>query len=217
MDMQVMDLFSGVVTAVRNRRPQQQFHDEEDEDQPRPQRESHVHMLDLPLSSKSVTQVMEADPKLRQSASLLTHLSWEILKQRFAAIQLLNAKLIDVLPFVDFAQCANPWSLAHRLSNISWLILSEVKSGAWRSVLTSTATGHMVNITLNRPRALKARERGNDADGLRSMFGQTFQQLHFLRPATLRIQQGNRPFRVRFLGEGGIDAGGRTYTSDAAS
>ena len=84
----------------------------------------------------------------------------------------------------------------------------EVKSKAWRSILHSTATGQTVNITINRPRALKARERGNDPDGLKSNFGQVFQQLQFLRPQTLRCQQGARPFRVKFSGEGGIDAGG---------
>jgi hypothetical protein len=94
------------------------------------------------------------------------------------------------------------------LSNISWLILMEVKSKAWKSILTSTASGQSVNITINRPRALKARERGNDPDGIKSVFGQVAQQLHFLRPAQLRIQAGNRPFRVKFAGEGGIDAGG---------
>lgn len=115
-------------------------------------------------------------------------------------------------PFLPFSslvtQSLNPWSLAHRLSNISWLILMEVKSKAWKSILTSTATGSYVNITINRPRALKARERGNDPDGLKSVFGQTFQQLHFLRPAQLRVRAGERPFRVKFAGEGGIDAGG---------
>jgi len=208
MDIQVMELFQSVTAAVRNRRPQEQPQDEEDDDGPRPQRESHVHMLDLPVASKAVVQVLEADPKLRRSANLLSHLDLEVLKQRFAAIQLLNGKLIDVLPFVDFAQARNPWSLAHRLSSISWLILLEVKNRAWRSVLQATAHGHTVNITINRPRALKARESGRDPEGHKSVFGQVWQQLHFLRPAQLRIQQGNRPFRVKFAGEGGIDAGG---------
>ena len=72
----------------------------------------------------------------------------------------------------DFTQSLNPWSLAHRLSNISWLILMEVKSRAWKGILASTAAGQTVNITINRPRALKARERGNDPDGLKSNFGQ---------------------------------------------
>jgi hypothetical protein len=210
-DIQVMELFTGVVAAVRARRPQQQqAPEEDDEDMPRPQRESHVHLLDLPVQSKSVSSVLDAEPwaKLRQSANLLAHLDVEVLKQRFAAIQLLNGKLIDVLPFVDFSQAMNPWSLAHRLSNISWLILHEVKSRAWRSILQSTAQGHTVNITVNRPRALKARESGKDPEGHKSEFGQVWQQLHFLRPATLRIRQGDRLFRVKFVGEGGIDAGG---------
>lgn len=116
-------------------------------------------------------------------------------------------------------QSLNPWSLAHRLSAISWLILLEVKNQAWKSILTSTASGQSVNVTLNRPRALKARERGNDPEGLKSIFGQCFQQLHFLRPNQLRVPLGHRPFRVKFAGEGGIDAGGlyRDANSDVCT
>jgi hypothetical protein len=99
MDQQVIEVFQGIVTAIRNKRPQEQP-DDEDEDQPRPIRESFVHLLDLPLSSKAVLAAFK-DPKLLQSANLLTHIPHDVLKQRFATIQLLNAKLIDVLPFVD--------------------------------------------------------------------------------------------------------------------
>jgi hypothetical protein len=216
MDIQLMELFTAIVAAVRNRRPQQEQPEDEDEDQPRP-RETYTHLLDLPLSSKSVGQVLTADPKLLQSSSLLSHLPLETLKHRFSVIQLLNARLVEVMPFVDWKQSLNPWSLAHRLASISWLILLEVKNRAWKGILASTAQGHAANITINRPRALKARERGNDPDGLRSVLGQCFQQIHFLRPASLRVQQGARPFRVKFAGEGGIDAGQQTRTHPAVS
>jgi hypothetical protein len=78
--------------------------------------------------------------------------------------------LLALCVFVSLVtQSLNPWSLAHRLSNISWLILMEVKLKAWKSILTSTASGQSVNITINRPRALKARERGNDPDGVKCL------------------------------------------------
>jgi hypothetical protein len=173
MDIQVMELFHNVVSAIRNRRPQEQ-HEEDDEDQPRPQRESFTHMLDLPLAARGVLQTLHApESKLIQSANLLAHVPLEAIRFRFATIQLLNAKLIDILAFVDFTQSRNEWSLAYRLSNISWLILMEVKAKAWRTILHSTAVGQTVNITVNRPRALKARERGNDPDGLRCLESST--------------------------------------------
>src|SRR5690606_17435012 len=72
MDVQVMELFTGVVGAVRNRRnpPVQPNEDEDDPDHHMRQRDSsHVHMLDLPLNSRSVVKAMEEDPKLRQQAN----------------------------------------------------------------------------------------------------------------------------------------------------
>jgi len=218
MDMQVIELFSNIVTAIRNRRPADRPEDEDEEDQPQ-RRDTSVQLIDLPLSSKAVTHAITADPKLLASAPLLSHLPLHTLKQRFSAIQLLNMKLVDVLPFCDFTQALNEWSLAHRLSNISWLILLEVKNKAWKAILQSTAVGHTVNVNINRPRALRAKERGNDPDALKSIFGQLFQQLHFIRPSMLRIQQGNRPFRVKLAGEGAIDAGGpfRDVISDVCS
>lgn len=99
MDIQVMELFQSIVASIRNKRPQDHPEDEDD-DQPRPVRDSFVHLIDLPLASKAVNAAFR-EPKLLQSASLLTHIPHDAIKQRFATIQLLNAKLIDVLPFVD--------------------------------------------------------------------------------------------------------------------
>jgi len=96
--------------------------------------------------------------------------------------------------------------LASRLAALSSLILFEVKNKAWASILAQTNTGNRVYISVNRPRALKARTKGNDVDGRKSVFGQIYRQIHFLRPSQLRTSQ--RPWKITYEGEGGEDAGG---------
>ena len=146
------------------------------------------------------------DAKSLQSYHLINTIPFPRLRSRFVAIQTVNAKLSSVLPLVDFSQAGSSWSLAHRLSAMSWLILREVKTRAWASILRQTGNaGTTTCISVNRPRALRAREKG-DLSGMKSVFGQIYRQLHFIRPALLRTDQ--RPWRVTFEGEGGTDAGG---------
>ena len=45
-----------------------------------------------------------------------------------------------------------------------------------------------------------------DPEGSRSVFGQAFRQLHFVKPDNLRIP--GQTWRVTYEGEGGTDAGG---------
>jgi len=136
---------------------------------------------------------------------LLSHLPLQALYDRLAVIQLINHKLSAVLPLVDFTQAQESWSLAYRLASISHLILHEVKAKAWQNVLRQTNTGGGKNIVVNRPRALKAKAKG-ETDGLKSVLGQIYRQLHFIRPSQLRTE--GRPWRVTYEGEGGTDAGG---------
>ena len=146
------------------------------------------------------------DAKSLQSYHLINTIPFNRLRSRFVAIQTVNSKLSSVLPLVDFSQAGSSWSLAHRLSAMSWLILREVKTRAWASILRQTGNaGTTTCISVNRPRALRAREKG-DLSGMKSVFGQIYRQLHFIRPALLRTDQ--RPWRVTFEGEGGTDAGG---------
>ncbi len=148
---------------------------------------------------------MKRTQKLLDSFDQISHLSPAVLGARFTVLQRLNLKLVLVLPLVDFSQAASVWSLAHRLASLSALVFWEVKSKAWNSILQQTNTGYGTSITVNRPRALKARAKGTDTDGRKSVFGQIYRQLHFIRPSTLRTA---RPWRVTFEGEGGTDAGG---------
>jgi len=143
--------------------------------------------------------------KMLRPYPLLKGVPEACLRMRFLFVQILNVRIMSVLPMVDFSQALSSWSLAHRLSMLSHLIFLEIKNIAWTHILqqTSTGRGHYVNI--NRPRALKAQERG-DRSGRKSVFFQLYLQLHFIKPSVLRTE--NRPWVVSYQGFGGQDAGG---------
>ena len=99
------------------------------------------------------------------------------------------------------------WSLASRLCSLRNLIFTDLKLTPWRKLLGSTANNHRTGVVINRPKALKAKERG-DETGKKSIFGQIYRQLNFIKPAYLRTNPDNRPWSVTYEGEGGTDAGG---------
>jgi hypothetical protein len=165
---------------------------------------NHLNSL-LGMTGSAPSVLADMTPTVMARFHLLSHTPAEI-AFRFRCIQNINLKLSLVLPLVDFSQAAEKWSLANRLSSLSSVILLEVKMKAWSSVLRQTNTGGASYCTVNRPRAMKAAARGNDPDGRKSVFGQLYRQLHFLRPSTLRTDR--RPWQVTYEGEGGQDAGG---------
>ena len=196
MDSQLIEYVTAGIEAEQNKQRASQH----PRDAPPP--DFSTSLLELqPYSS-----AFPLDQRSIQSYHLINQVPFARLRSRFVAIQTINAKLSSVLPLVDFSQAGSSWSLAHRLSSMSWLILREVKTRAWASILRQTGNqGTTTWITVNRPRALRAREKG-DLSGMKSVFGQIYRQLHFIRPSLLRTDQ--RPWRATFEGEGGTDAGG---------
>eukprot|EP01087_Luapelamoeba_hula_P010094 TRINITY_DN2658_c0_g1_i4.p1 TRINITY_DN2658_c0_g1~~TRINITY_DN2658_c0_g1_i4.p1 ORF type:complete len:3811 (+),score=698.07 TRINITY_DN2658_c0_g1_i4:295-11727(+) len=136
----------------------------------------------------------------------LRGLSLEDIRFRFNVIRLLNRQLAVVIPLVDFSQAHLSWTLAHSISKLTPLVFLETKLNLWNKIMDSTmARTSRVSISINRPRALRAKERG-DPEGSRSVFGQAFRQMHFMKPEALRIS--GQTWRVTYEGEGGTDAGG---------
>jgi hypothetical protein len=108
-----------------------------------------------------------------------------------------------------------------------WLFVHE-KQKLMKNVLARTATkakkaeddydypDDLPQVVLNRPKAAAARERRDPVARLSgSLFGQLFDELHFLEPSTLRIAYSHpmddgqqRTFKVKFEGEGVDDYGG---------
>ena len=196
MDSQLIEYVTAGMEAEQNKQRASQH----PRDAPPP--DTSTSLLEL----QPYSAALPLDPRTIQSYHLINQVPLARLRSRFVAIQTINAKLSSVLPLVDFSQAGSSWSLAHRLSSMSWLILREVKTRAWASILRQTGNqGTTTWITVNRPRALRAREKG-DLSGMKSVFGQIYRQLHFIRPSLLRTDQ--RPWRATFEGEGGTDAGG---------
>ena len=148
----------------------------------------------------------ETVQRLLSEVVVLANISVDEVIERFFCIRALNQRVHAVLkvPIIDFSQAADAWSLASRLSSLRDLVFTEVKLRPWERVLRETETGGLQHIVINRPRALKAKTKG-DPEGCKSVFGQIYRQLHFLRPSVLRCR--NRPWSVTYAGEGGQDAG----------
>lgn len=193
MDSQLMEFFQVIAEAEVSKRSSKQH--ERFAYEPAP-------LIDFNVASP----FLQISDSQLQSYPLISHIPLAILRLRFTAIQLFNQRLSQILPLVDFTQTTNNWSLAHRLSCLSAVILREVKHSVWQYIMqtTSSGGGH-VTVTVNRPRAMKAREKG-DTSGTKSVFGQIYRQLHFVKPASLRTAE--RPWRIIYEGEGGTDAGG---------
>jgi len=159
----------------------------------------------LPSLLNLSARLVEIPEKLLRTYHLLKGIPVACLRMRFLFIQILNIRIVKVLPMVDFSQALSPWSLAHRLSSLSHLIFLEIKNVAWMHILHQTSTGRGHYVNLNQPRAMKAQERG-DRSGRKSVFFQLYLQLHFIKPSVLRTE--SRPWVVSYQGFGGQDAGG---------
>eukprot|EP00743_Colponemidia_sp_Colp-15_P004697 GILK01005060.1.p1 GENE.GILK01005060.1~~GILK01005060.1.p1 ORF type:complete len:518 (-),score=109.58 GILK01005060.1:144-1697(-) len=162
--------------------------------------EKKQNILDIPLTS------IRVDAILLRRFPILTDVPVDVLRFRLAVLRALNLKIAAVLSMVDFAHVERKWSLAHRLSCLRSVIFLELKNRLWDQVINASAGADgRTRITINRPRAARAREKG-DPEGKKSVFGQMYRQLHFIAPS--RLRQRDRPFSVVYEGEGGTDAGG---------
>jgi len=64
-------------------------------------------------------------------------------------------------------------------------------------------------ISINRIKAWRARENPiKNADGMKSVFGQCFEQLKTKKPESFKVTKAQQIFSVQFQGEGSVDVGG---------
>jgi hypothetical protein len=156
----------------------------------------------LTLTNPFEVQIDEDAIKSRQ---VISHLTCDQIRFRFIFLQLINLKVLEIMRLVDFSKTQHPWSLAHHISSMQSVILYEIKISQLENALAATESGNRQRVDISRPKALRAKEKG-DPDGTKSVFGQIYKQLHFIRPSQLRIS--DRQWSVLYLGEGGTDAGG---------
>lgn len=228
MDGEVIDLFSRVVDQLSRQR-RYRTHDTS-RGAPReinslldlePTHPAVIQLLTQP-TTQQVTAEDGTTSTVTSSALLLanllgsfpcvSHVPWNGLVNRFRLLQLLNTKLGALLPFVDLTQAESSWSLAHRVVTWAPYLFAELKAPRFLAVLNATEQGMGISVRVDMARAIRARERkGDDVDGLKSVFGQLYRQVNFNPPSALRTK--NSAWRVTQVGPDGVqlegvDAGG---------
>ena len=106
-------------------------------------------------------------------------------------------------------------SLSSQIHILKGCYFMSTKKSVFDTLLAGTGTSssnirqNKPRVTVNRIKAAKAKEKKNDPNGLRSVFGQLFTQLRNVRYASFRSNQvGAQLWSVSFAGEGSIDVGG---------
>jgi len=132
------------------------------------------------------------------------------LQVRVLTLQLLNEQISALLPMLNFSVKPGMSPLTDSVRALRTLIFWSTKSNLWQNALTLTQTSSSFGtVNINRFKSNKLRDRGKcDTTGKRSCFGQLFRQLNKRDVTSFRIAKGQRAWRTKFLGEGGIDAGG---------
>ncbi|KAG7395452.1 regulator of chromosome condensation [Phytophthora boehmeriae] len=189
----------------------------------------------LPTSTPAMTrrsiELQPTDIRLSQTldglrCSKLLELPLESLQLRFALLKYLNLSLHHCLPMIDLRDTKSPWTIAHRLRQLSHCIFFDVKSTLVEAAIEATnVSGESSNaqqtarITLDRMQALESRDdREVEPSVSECFFAQAFRQLHEVDPALFRrqIDSKGRLFSVKFRGEEGVDWGG-VYREGATS
>lgn len=92
------------------------------------------------------------------------------------------------------------------LNNRGFIFFS-IKNEMLQQILQATHTTHKGDITVDRPRAARHKDRGTvDVKGEFSIFGQIYRLTREWKPEQWR--NNDRIFRVGYRGEGSVDAGG---------
>ncbi|TDH72085.1 hypothetical protein CCR75_000780 [Bremia lactucae] len=181
---------------------------------------------------KHSADVKPAEIRLKQAqdglrCSHLLGLPLERLQLRFALLKYLNQSLRHCLSLLDLRDTKSPWTIAHRLRQLSHCIFFDVKSTLVDAAIEATNVTDIggdfhkqtARITLDRMQALESRDdREVEPSVSECFFAQAFRQLHFVDPALFRrqIDSKGRLFNVKFRGEEGVDWGG-VYREGATS
>lgn len=151
----------------------------------------------------------DAGAGVNMSASARVELH-ERLARRFKLLQEFNSAVSRVLPLVQFGSERDGGQRLGELVAVQrFRVLSAVKRGVWEAALgrTAASTSVTVELTLNRPKAMRHRSSGAvDTDVRNTLFSQAFRQLNALDGANFR--RADNLYHVTFLGENAQDAGG---------
>ena len=151
----------------------------------------------------------------------LVNCSNEILRKMFILLKILNIRVKELLPYIDFSQSlSDSERLSDIFTSISPLIFWDTKNEMIQYYLEKTCFNCTAkDLKINRFKAKKFIEKGKpDLLGEHTVFGQVFQ---FLRTYPFKIfrkkkldsknisaERNNKLFTASFIGEASIDAGG---------
>lgn len=135
---------------------------------------------------------------------------------RYSLIRAFNRRLKHLLNLVDLSKADFHWSIAAAVQNASHLIFADVKQKYIRAALRATshrvirppARRHRTDVTIDRVGEAQQSNLSGAVDPLRNrgVFVQLYNELRDWHPAHLRRE--GQAFRVKFVREEGIDAGG---------
>jgi alpha-tubulin suppressor-like RCC1 family protein len=138
----------------------------------------------------------------------------DFLRKLFVILKILNNKVKELLPFIDFSKVLQDnQRLSHHFNKITPLIFWDTKNELIKYYLEKTVTEFEVGeLKVNRLKVRKFIEKGKpDHTGEYSLFGLIFQFLKNKPFKIFRKKDTNREsklFNVTFVGEASIDAGG---------
>jgi len=151
----------------------------------------------------------------------LVNCSNEVLKKMFVLLKILNIRVKELLPYIDFSKSlSDSERLSNLFTSISPLIFWDTKNEMIQYYLEKTCFNCTArDLKINRFKAKKFIEKGKpDLLGEHTVFGQVFQ---FLRTYPFKIfrkkkidtkniaaERNNKLFSASFQGEASIDAGG---------
>jgi alpha-tubulin suppressor-like RCC1 family protein len=138
----------------------------------------------------------------------------EVLRKMFVCLKILNNKVKELLPYIDFSKVLQDnQRLSFHFNKITPLIFWDTKNELIKYYLEKTSAEHeCTELKINRMKVRRFIEKGKpDHTGEYTVFGQIFQ---FLKSRSFKIfkkKEGgnnNKMFNVTFVGEASIDAGG---------
>ena len=142
--------------------------------------------------------------------SLLEKLTSDDLKSIFKLIKDLNIQVKSALPLIslDLKEGTNTLTqLQKAFLHLRGFLFHKNKQSTLKEFIGRTNTSDQPTIEINRTRAIRQKERGLvDSQGVSSIYGQIYRLMNKYPNRSLRHSE--RIYRVNFLGEGSIDAGG---------
>lgn len=152
----------------------------------------------------------------QSDAASVNEVSQESLAKRFKMLQDFNVAIHRLMPYVSFSTPTPRGSASSDPSRLfSELVSAQrdsvfnlVKRVVWDDALErTTQTSVALELTLNRPKAMRHRSSGKvDSDARYTLFSQAFRQLNSLGGGHYR--RADNFYHVVFLGENAQDAGG---------